>query len=68
MSNGTTESLLGIIPVAIAGGLVIKMTDWAFSQQPKVVRGRLVPRVKRRPKKRPRELYFGDFRNLGYEP
>ena len=64
MSNGATESLLGILPIAIAGGIAIKMTDWAFSQQPQVRRKLHKPR---RAKKKPKELYFGDFRNIGYD-
>ena len=66
MSNGATESLLGILPIAIAGGIAIKMTDWALDQRPR--RGMLGRfKARRKPKRTPKELYFGDFRNLGYK-
>ncbi len=32
MSEGTTDALLGILPVAIAGGLAYKMTDMMMSR------------------------------------
>ena len=61
--SDATDALIGILPVAIAGGIAIKMADWAFKQP--MVRRR--PLRRRRMKRKPRYLDFGDFRNIGYE-
>ncbi len=55
----TTDEILGIIPVAIAGGIAMKFSE---TLTPKY-RGR---KTLRRRQSKPARPSFGDFRNVGF--
>ncbi len=60
----TTEQMVGLIPVAMTAGMVMKFTDAMFprTQAP-------IQRVSKKSKKKKsvyNRNFFGDFSNIGY--
>ena len=75
MSDGALDSMIGIIPLAIVGGMAMKFTDYAFGdryprRRRQTLMARRPPRRMRRVSyqqaRRSRLTRFGDFSNVGF--
>ena len=61
MSNGGVDTMLGIIPVVVVGGLLMKFTEAIMPTRQRVLGGK--PKKKQSIYSR---KYSGNFSNVGY--
>ncbi len=67
MVNGTTGSMLSILPPIVIGGAALMFTERFMGGPQKGSRRRPFDKLERKDKKeKSRELSFGDFRNINY--